>query len=418
MKALRLSRLAPLLALFLLSSVLADVPPAEIRIPKPEAWTGQRLPIYLDIYAKGSFSGAAGISIPEVSQSFIVQIGRAVVSSKQIDGETWAVRTYEFALFSQKTGTLEIPGFKVRFDARDSFTGPAKEVQATLPSARVKINRPPGTEDLGFLITTESLDLTETWDPQPSSSAKVGDVFKRTIVQRADQMTGMAFIPVPSSAPDGFRIYPPKVATNDKTDRGQFLGERRETITYQVADSGTLTIPELTYSWWNPKTEKLLSQTLPAVTFQVPVPPTAALTEEKGSSLPVWTWLAIGGAIIGAAIWKGKCLSAQCQKLLTKLNPPQRIAARALLRACRRNDARATISAWNHWLSLQKPEFQTPEALRKQVLALQRQLFGLSPADNWDGSELTQAFRSAIATQHQKTGQYHHSALPPLNQLD
>ena len=122
--------------------------------------TGQRMPFYVELRARGSFAGTASFAMPEILRTFILKVGNPVVSSQEIDGESWFVQTHEFALFSQQSGSVEIPEFEVRFGSRDSFTGPVKEQQAQVPAAYVEILSPPGSESVGFLVTTESLDLT------------------------------------------------------------------------------------------------------------------------------------------------------------------------------------------------------------------------------------------------------------------
>ena len=165
------------------------------------------MPFTIELRARGSFSGSASFDLPQVPGTLIVKIGNPVVGSKQLDGENWVVQSHEFALFSQQVGTLEIASFPVRFERREGFTGAAEAMQAETPVLKFQIERPPGSEDINFLVTTDSLELSESWEPEPGP-ARVGTVFKRSIVQRAREIPGMALAPVPDAAPDGIRVYP------------------------------------------------------------------------------------------------------------------------------------------------------------------------------------------------------------------
>jgi len=111
------------------------------------------LPFYVELRAPGSFAGTAGFDLPQLPGTLLMKIGNPVVGSQEIEGESWFVQTHEFALFSQRPGTLEVPPFSVRFASREGFTGPAKEMQAKAPSWKVDIRRPPGSDKIGFLIT-------------------------------------------------------------------------------------------------------------------------------------------------------------------------------------------------------------------------------------------------------------------------
>jgi len=391
-------------------SVKAEQAPATISAPNTKAWVGQRLPFFIELHTNGSFDGSPTFSIPQIPGTVILKVGNPVVSSRQIDGKDRFTQRHEFALFSQRDGTLEIPAIPIRFSSRDGFTGPVTETDVKSEALTLNIQRPPGSEDIGFLITTDSLEITETWEPEPGS-AEVGAVFKRTITQRAAEMTGMALAPAPTQAPEGTRLYPGRPEVTDKTERGDFLGERRETITYLIEKPGTITLPEITFNWWNPATEKLESKTLPAVSFEVPAPPAAA-GSSSSTSTRLWPWL-LAIAFIAIAVWQRKNLAALALQAWKALNPPHRIAARKLLRACHANDAAQVSAAWSAWLVTKPATFQSTPELQLAVLDMQSQLFGPAPSSDWQGKDLARAFsRQTLAFPLNKREV---SPLPPLN---
>lgn len=396
----------------LLSVTLArgEPAPATISAPNTKAWVGQRLPFFIELHTRGSFDGSPTFSIPQIPGTVILKVGNPVVSSRQIDGEDWFTQRHEFALFSQRDGALEIPAIPIRFSSRDGFTGPVTDTEANSEVLTLNIQRPPGSQDIGFLITTDSLEITETWEPEPAS-AEVGAVFKRTITQRATQMTGMALAPAPTRAPEGTRLYPGRPEVTDKTERGDFLGERRETITYLIEKPGIITLPEITFNWWNPTTETIESKTLPAVSFEVPAPP-AAPASSKSTFTHLWPWL-LAIALIAIAVWQRKNLAAQALQTWKALNPPHRVAARKLLRACRANDATQASAAWFAWRATRPHGYQPSPELQLAVLSMQHHLFGPSPASEWQGNDLARAFsRQTLAFSLNKREV---SPLPPLN---
>ena len=106
----------------------------------------------------------------------------------------------------------------------------------------------------------------------------------------------MALAPASTTAPDGIRVYPGDAQTQDQLERGDFLGERRDTLTYLVQKPGTLELPALTYVWWNPKTEELQSTTLPAVTFEIAPPSATAAAEQATATHQAWLWMLAAAA--------------------------------------------------------------------------------------------------------------------------
>jgi hypothetical protein len=395
-------------------SALAEVAPVAMRMAAPKAWIGQRATLYVDLRAPGSFVGTANFELPEIPGTLLMRIGNPVVSSQDIEGASWFVQTHEFALFSQKAGVLEVPSFPVTFSRQEGFVGPATEVKARTPTATIEIQRPPGSEQIGFLVTTEALDVTEKWDQAPGPS-QVGAMFKRTIVQRASNLPGMALAPAPTTAPEGIKVYPGNAETKDKLERGDFLGERRETITYLLQKPGPLSLPAITYVWWNPKTQVLESKTLAAVNFEVAAPPAAPSPAASVAARRTWPLLLIAALVAGLGVWQHRRFTGWARHFWSKWNPPDRVAARQLLRACRRNDAAGAETAWGLWRDTQGTGFQPGPELRAAVLGLQRQLFGPAPAGQWHGDDLARAFENNPTAV--TVGLIHEpgSALPELN---
>ena len=375
----------------------ADFSPAKISVKDETYWVGQRVPFLVELRAAGSFSGAASFSLPEIPRVVIIKVGNPVVSSEEDKGESVFVQTHEFALFSQQSGTVEIPSFEVRFSHKDGFTGPSKDQSAEVPATKVSIKRPPGSDENQFLVTTASFALTESWDPQPGST-KLGNVFQRTITQQADQISGMALAPPPEAVPDGIRIYlnPPEVT--DDTERGSFRGNRTDKITYVMQKPGAWTLPAITYVWWDPAGKKFGSKKLPSVAFKVPAPPIPETDERPSEQSSRWEiWLIAGLVFVALAVWQRRRVIHCGRQAWRSWNPPERVAARKLLRACHRNDAKAAEAAWLKWQNWQPAGFQPTPSLRAAAIDLQSCLYGRQTPSAWRGTELAQAFREQRA---------------------
>jgi hypothetical protein len=390
--------------------VWAEIPAVTVHVPETKAWIGQRVQIFVELRASGSFAGNAGFDLPQLPGVLLMKIGNPVVGSEEIGDQSWFVQTHEFALFSQKPGVLEVPAFAVRFSHRQDFAGPVTEVQAEAPGWNLEIERPPGTERIGFLIVTESLEVTETWEPRPGP-VRAGAMFKRTIVQQAPQIPGMALAPMPAAAPEGVRIYTGESTTEDRFERGDFLGRRRDTFTYLFTEPGTVTLPALSSMWWNPRSKTLQSTTLPAVVVQV----APALAAPPSTARPVWPYLSAGALAIGLIAWKRRRLAAWLEQYCLWLNPPERAVERNLLRACGCDDAKSAAAAWFAWRNRQPIDFRPGPELDSAVLHLHRNLFGPEPGDSWRGNALACAFRKNLATGKKHRFQKKHSALPLLN---
>lgn len=394
---------------------MAAIAPVTVNAPETQAWTGQRVPYFVELRAPGSFEGTAGFDLPQLPGTTIIKIGRPVVSSQEIDGESWFVQRHEFALFSQRPGRLDVPAFSVRFAAREGFTGPAEDVRAQTPAWHVEIRRPPGSDAVGFLITTTSYEVSQTWDPAPGLVA-VGALLERTVEQRAQEVPGMALPPVPTAAPEGVRVYRGTAEAIDRLERGDFIGERRDTVRYLLTDSGTVTLPALEYVWWNPVTRELRSKTLPSVTLDVVTAPTAPWRAgESSMARGVWIASSIAALLMGAGIANRRRLLARLRRTLQKHYPPERAAARTLLRACRAHHPDAAEAAWRTWRNTQPSSFDPGAALHGAVVDLRRLRFGRHTTHPWRGDALRRAFSDHAASHRAQPRDTRASSLPELN---
>ena len=318
-------------------------------------------------------------------------------------------------------GVLDVPGstmvvamarngteFGIRLSGTGDawFTGPASDVQRQFPGMNVEIQRPPGSEKVGFLVTTDALEISESWAPQPKP-VQAGAVFKRTIRQRADQLSSMALSPPDTTAPESIRVYTHDPVLQDNNERGDFLGVRSDTITYQMSRAGIFTLPELTYVWWNPESEKLETKTLPAVSFAVSPAASSSGTGSLTILLPL--------LLIPLGIWKSREIIKWSQHYWKKLRPADKILAKKLLRACRQNNDTVAANAWYGWLNTQPGSFEPDPELRGAVLALLRHIFAATSDGSWRGEKLAGAFTQQVKAKRHKTSDDKMSSLPRLN---
>lgn len=391
-----------------------ELEPVALSVANAEPWVGQRVPIFVELRASGSFVGSASFDLPQIQGALLLKIGSPVVGMREIDGQECFIQTHEFALFSQRSGELNVPPFQVRFARRDGFTGPATDVKADTSAMKIEVRRPPGSEQIGFLVTTESIELSDSWDPSPGST-QVGAVFKRAIVQRSPGLPGMALAPAPKSAPEGIRVYAGTPEINDELERGEFLGKRQETITYLMQEPGTHELPALKYVWWNPKTQTLQSKTLSAVTFEVAPPVVAAADPDASTGADGWRLVLVLVVPVGLLVLLRRRVLVLVRRAWKALNSPARAAKRNLLRACQKDDAGAAGSAWSKWRILQAAPYEPSPELRAAVTELQRHLFGLESSEAWRGAQLARAFDSQTSTSKLRVSLHSAPALPPLN---
>lgn len=389
----------------------------DVRPPATSFWVGQRVPLFVELRAKGSFAGTASFDLPAIPGAIVIKIGNPVVSSETVGETTWFVQTHEFAFFAQREGEWNVPEFPVRFSHRQGFVGDPIGEQETVPQFTLKLKRPPGTESVGFLITTSALELQESWEPEPDA-AQVGDVIKRRIRQRASNVSGMALPPAPVNDLPGIRIYTQDAETIDENQRGEFIGNRNETITYLFTEPGKATLPAITFRWWDPEKEVLESKTFPAVTVDISSLPGQTDVEESGARSVSWKLWGSGlllVVLVGIVLRYRTRMIRVIQSNWQRWNPPDKVAARALIQACRKDQVHQASQAWLRWLATQPANSRWLPELISAVQEMERYCYADHPSGPWKGERLEQAFRQQNRNGAKGSSPVRPSVLPPLN---
>lgn len=379
------------------------------------AWMGERVTFHVTLYSPGPFSGTPVFQIPEIRDTVIAKEGTPVVGSAEEAGESWITQRHEFALYTQQVGKVEIPGFKVAFESKDSFLGdPVPREGISTPIAFTS-ERPPGTEALPFVVSSATLEVSETWSMDDGASLEAGDVVTRSITRSASDTSAMFLEPFEPVSMDGVKVYVGDPGIEETSERGVTRIQRTDYLKYQFTRGGTFDIPSIRYSWWDPEREEIRSAKLDGRGFIAkapPVPPEPTNWKRVG-------WIAVIITALGVAAyrWIWPWLVKLRRAWHRWYHAPMASAARALRKACRADEERKAYQALIAWKRAAGIEGVLEEPLGSEAERLARRLFGSGDSgDTWNGGLLLKAFHEVEAgfRKHERAGR-RPSALPPLN---
>jgi hypothetical protein len=385
------------------------------------------------------FSGGAKFSLPEIPGVVLLKVGKfAVNRTERIEGSTHSVQGHEFAIFIQRPGVYTIPSFEVLFASARPGAEPLEHRMKTT-HLRIEAKMPPGAENLQTVISTSDLEVNETWEPQPET-ATVGDAFTRRITMRAADVVGMAFPPLQVANIEGLGIYPREPVVQDKMERGDFTGERIESLTYVCEQPGTVILPALVIYWWDLGKEELKKEELASVTLEVV--PNPLFEKASGSELMLSDsgrfsgWLTVFVVliiIISMALWRGWTPVILCfAKWQAALAESEAAYFKRFAGICRSGDAVATMREIMKWVGrsglggdtgrLDQFLSQADESeLTDEVRRLESVLFGKTGTEQiraaWSGKKLYRAVRKARRKLRRRAGrsQLKPGGLPALN---
>lgn len=416
--------------LCVLQFVLAASPafsaePVRASIEKESAWTGEAVPLIITLYSPGPFQGTASFDFPELSQTAILSMGNPVVASEELDGESLLTQRHEFTIYTQRSGQLVVPSFQVRFQGKQSFVGDAVAMQGLTPELTFLSKRPPGTENLGVVVAASNLKTEQSWTPAEVSAVQAGDVIERTISRRVAGTTAMMLPPVVATAPDGVRVYPTDPVVEDKITRGQLDAMRIETIKYQFQRSGRYDLPDVVFTWWDPRAAELQSATLEGQTIDVNAVagetevPSPEANRAEGLPRVGVIWIVTMTVAALALVLVVRQLATTWRSMR---NTREAVAARTVDSACRSNDARAAYAAildYRQIMASGHASTTPDERFEHEWNRLTDFLYaGTGDPEGWTGDSLRFAFavqRQQRATRH---GNQRPAPLPALNPRD
>ncbi|MBX8537165.1 BatD family protein [Pseudomonas cichorii] len=392
----------------------------------------------LRIYHSVSLFDDSSLSPLQIAEARVDKLGESRTYEKLINGVRHGVIETRYAIYPQQSGTLEVPALV--FSATLVQTGsPNQEASPFGPqpgrlmrvsSAKVPLNVKPKPADYPPdvpWLPARSVTLEESWNPEPGNS-QVGDSLTRTIILKAEGLSGSQLPPLPATQVAGLRHYPDQPQLGNLVSERGLIGTREEREALVPNRPGAIDLPTVDVTWWNTREDHLEHSSLPARTLQINNNPGLAVdtpvnNEQGGLTVlgpPVWPWqlstllLALTTLLSLILWWRARGQPAVTRAVQT--GPSPRTVLDDLKRACTANDPHATRQALDAW-ARQQPETLADMAAR--FVPLSDALDGLNGAlysetgKFWMGEDLWRAIRTLPAAERiqDPTGD---AGLPPL----
>ena len=294
----------------------------------------------------------------------VEQLGEARTYEKEINGIRHGVIEVRYAIFPQKSGTLEIPAqaFSATLVDRGSDDynpfgpRPGRQMRVTSPSIPLQVRPKPADYPADApWMPARALSISESWSPQPEQ-AQVGESLTRNVLLKVEGLSGTQLPPLPLPDVQGLRRYPDQPQLADQsTDQG-LIGSREEREALVPEQAGRIELPALEVVWWNTREDRLERTSLPPRTLEVAAapqaeaePPAAALPLGERLEPTLWPWqlatavLALTTLLGFGLWWRARQLPAVIRAAAN--GPSSRSLLDELRRACLANDPQATRQA-------------------------------------------------------------------------
>lgn len=367
----------------------------------------------------------------ELPNARVELLGKTIIREQTLNGITYGVLERRYALFPQRSGHLSIPALQFNatvFNAETAgaYRGYPLQLNSTPLTLEVRprpLNYPIGQP----WLPAQQLYLAEEWNPESSSTVRVGSAITRTMRLHAEGLSA-AQLPELNEALglSSVRLYPEKPLLRDKPNEVGLTGEREESVALVPLQAGEIELPARELVWWNTREDRLERAHLPAHNITVEATRSAdgkASYNAQTNAPLVWPWQ-VGCATLlltNALTWRlwrrAKKRPTHHSRLpASAAGSNARSVLEGLRRACDNNDPHQARQALDLWVRYQ-PFTLADLASRYQALsvaldALNSALYSAS-AQQWQGTQLWEAI-SGLSDANGSINTEDGSQLPPL----
>lgn len=375
----------------------------------------------------------ASLNEPEIKDALVEKLGEDSTYSTQLKGVDYWVTERKYAIFPQQSGSMTIAPLTLNAEfvssQRPRFNGffnrPTTETRRVSSKAiTLNVQAVPVAFKADAWLSAESLQLSQNWSDS-SLQTKVGEPLTRTIritakgstVGQLPELTEKAGI-------DGIKTYPDQPLLKEDKQSDGLTALREEKLAFIPSKPGEYTLPAVEVHWFNTKTNKAETASLPSVTIRAldsgvdnqssaapaitsPLetlsPPSPVPTDDNSDSR-FWQMvsgvLALGWLATLLWLWLHRRSASKPVELVATASKPtlNNSAEKALKSACLENKPQAAKQALLQWGKAQCGADNLgalagfyPGRLAEEINILNRLLYS-GHTQHWQGQSLWKAF--------------------------
>lgn len=436
----------------------------EVTPSSNHAYVGQQLLYTVRLFFDLNLNSGS-LADPHVDGAELRKLGNDADYQAVRNGHRYQVIERRYALTPQRAGSLTIPSIEFQGEAVEpgnpndpggffnpgGLFGNTTPVTANSPEAKIDVQAPPANWGKTAWLPARSLTLSLGGLPS-DDKITVGQPLNLRMRVEAQGVPGDALPELSLPPIDGATVYPDQPSTTTRDDGEWLTGRRERNFAIFPQHAGTLTIPEITLTWFDVQSGQQRVATIPAHTLTVaaaalgappaaaasapqPAPTTANSVAATPAIAPAtravatpWRWIALGSLVLwlismlAFAWWYRSKRSRGTHPPARRAEPADttRALRQAFLEAARGNDSPVQARCLLAWARSERPELrnlgEVAEALasseqRAAIEQLQREHYaGVRTAQRID---LAAVFAKGFAWRQAKAAETD-SPLPPL----
>jgi len=231
------------------------------------------------------------LSEPLFEDTISEKLGKDLRYQATLNGKDVSVIERRYSIFPEKSGELIIPPLNFQgkiksaqsinrrrsstslyeqFWGRTAFQkrDPGRPVSTQSKAITLKISPLPKTIKTPYWLPSSQFLMEDSWAKKPPIMS-TGVPVTRTITMMAYGLTAPQLTELKFDQIEDTRIYVDPPVTSSHTDNKNIIAKYEQKITYLPSKPGDLSVPAISVSWWNTKTDTQETTTLPSWNFKV-----------------------------------------------------------------------------------------------------------------------------------------------------
>ena len=216
----------------------------------------------------------ARLTEPTANDSIVEKLGDDIQYDKMISGTRYIVTERRYAIFPQKSGNLAISAINFTADVNDSskrggnrFLNTTRPISVNSKAVDIIVKPQPSVASTPWMPAAEVV-LADKWSSS-SNQLTGGEPVTWTILLYAQGLSESQIPEISLPKIDGLQFYPDTAQKERQVNDRGILGQRIEKLAVIPTREGEITIPKVTVTWWDTKSDSEKTASIPSKTFTI-----------------------------------------------------------------------------------------------------------------------------------------------------
>jgi hypothetical protein len=241
----------------------------------------------------------------KVTDALVIPLGEVRQYTATVSGQRMGVYERRYAIFPEESGEMIIPGQKFSANIVNSYNrwSRGRPVAVIAEPTRIQVKARPASYPQASWLPSNNVVIEDRWS-KPNSEWQVGEPVTRTVVIKANGLSGSQLPSIKLPIVDGLKYYPDQSEYNDQSDNLGIQGSSQQSLAIVPTKSGRILIPEVRIPWWNLEKNKLEYAVLSAQTIQVSEPSQVNKTASSQTKVEPSAQESAAGAVVNqSGLW-------------------------------------------------------------------------------------------------------------------